>query len=42
MAKIKLDLDALQVESFATDVTGIPGGTVHAHDSEGCRQIHPG
>ncbi|HVG45891.1 MAG TPA: hypothetical protein VM890_14215 [Longimicrobium sp.] len=42
MAKIKLDLDALQVESFATDATEIPGGTVYAHESEGCKQIPPG
>jgi hypothetical protein len=42
MAKIKLDLDALQVDSFATDTTELVGGTVHAYDSEGCRQIPPG
>jgi hypothetical protein len=42
MAKIKLELDALKVESFATDAAGVGDGTVYAHDSEGCKQLTPG
>jgi hypothetical protein len=33
MEKIRLDLDALEVDSFATDARdGAGKGTVHAHD----------
>jgi hypothetical protein len=32
MAKIKLNLDQLQVESFGTDATGEQRGTVHGRE----------
>jgi hypothetical protein len=34
MAKIKLDVDALRVESFATATAGSGRGTVHARSGE--------
>jgi hypothetical protein len=33
MKKIRLDLDGLEVRSFATDVAGTPRGTVRARES---------
>ena len=42
MKKLRLDLDKLRVESFATDGTDADQGTVFGHESEGCRQIPPG
>jgi len=36
MKKIKLDLDRLDVESFAVTPARDEGGTVHAHVSPGC------
>ncbi|HEX6750857.1 MAG TPA: hypothetical protein VF092_26455 [Longimicrobium sp.] len=34
MAKMKLDVDALQVESFNTASSGSPRGTVHARSGD--------
>lgn len=34
MARLKLEIDALRVESFATDAAAHPRGTVHARSGE--------
>lgn len=36
MKKIKLELDRLDVESFAVTPARSGGGTVHGHDTPGC------
>jgi hypothetical protein len=33
MSKLRLDMEGLKVESFATDETGGPRGTVQGHDA---------
>ena len=34
MRKLKLDLDELQVTTFATDTAGLADGTVHGHQTQ--------
>ena len=41
MNKLSLDLDGLQVESFATDATASNAGTVNGHDALSKFTQHP-
>jgi hypothetical protein len=34
MRKLRLNLDELQVSTFATDAAGLADGTVHGHQTE--------